>query len=70
MLYEVITDKTTVIRAESLVKKPEFTLNTRMEKENAIKILGVITSYSIHYTKLYEHEYLSLSSIQRPLYGL
>ncbi|ABO34984.1 glycine betaine/L-proline ABC transporter, ATPase subunit [Methanococcus maripaludis C5] len=33
-------DKTTVIRAESLVKKPEFTLNTRMEKEHAVKILG------------------------------
>ena len=32
-------DKTTVIRAESLVKKPEFTLNTRMEKEHAVKIL-------------------------------
>jgi len=33
-------DKTTVIRAESLVKKPEFTLNNTIEKENAVKILG------------------------------
>lgn len=33
-------DKTTVIRAESLVKKPGFTLNNTIEKENAVKILG------------------------------
>ena len=40
MLYEVITDKGMLARAEGVYHED---------------IEGVITSYSIHYTKLYEN---------------
>ena len=68
MLYEVITNPMEVIGAGDIGAGVGFkdirTGDTLCSEGNVIKlesmdfpepVIGVITSYSIHYTKLYEH---------------
>ncbi|ABR53966.1 glycine betaine/L-proline ABC transporter, ATPase subunit [Methanococcus vannielii SB] len=54
-------DKTTVIRAESLAKKPEFTLNSQMDAKNAVKILNDL-EYDFAYVLDESGKYLGIST--------